>query len=66
MEPSSSLFRRMPRKGADRLTPLHRELYARVDTVQMVMEGVSQVGGECCARVVDVSPPKSWWCMEGR
>ena len=37
MEPSSSL-------------PLNSELYARVDTVQMVMEGVNQVGGECCAR----------------
>ena len=23
----------------------------------MVMEGVNQVGGECCAHVIDVSPP---------
>ena len=41
-------------------------MYARVDSVQTVMEEVNQVGGECCACVGDVSPPKPWWCMEGR
>ena len=45
---------------------LHRELYARVDTVQMVVKGVNLVRGECCACVINVSPPKPWWCMEGR
>ena len=33
---------------------LHRELYARVDTVQMVVKGVNQVRGECCACVINV------------
>ena len=45
---------------------LHRELYARVDTVQMVVKGVNQVRGECCACVINVSPLKPWWLMEGR
>ena len=37
---------------------LHCELYARVDTVQMIVTGVNQVWGGCC--VINVSPPKPW------
>ena len=38
---------------------LHRELCARVDTVQTVVKGINQVRGECCACVINVSPPKT-------
>ena len=33
---------------------LYCKMYARVDTAQMVVKGVNQVRGECCACVINV------------
>ena len=57
MEPASCLLRRVSRKWSH-LSDFFHELHAGVDTVQMVFKGVYQVRGECCARVIQASPPK--------
>ena len=45
---------------------LHHELYAGVDTVQMLVEGVNQVQRKCCTCVDDISSPKPWGAVVGR